>query len=87
MSNKILITDDDRSIAELMRLYLEKEGYECILAENGKKALQKFESESPDLIILDVMMPEMDGWQVCREIRKISNVPIIMLTAKGETFD
>lgn len=87
MSNKILITDDDRSIAELMRLYLEKEGYECILAENGKKALQKFESESPDLIILDVMMPEMDGWQVCREIRKTSNVPIIMLTAKGETFD
>ena len=87
MSNKILITDDDRSIAELMRLYLEKEGYECILAENGKKALQKFESESPDLIILDVMMPEMDGWQVCREIREISNVPIIMLTAKGETFD
>ena len=87
MSNKILITDDDRSIVELMRLYLEKEGYTCITAENGKIALQKFESESPDLIILDVMMPEMDGWQVCREIRKISDVPIIMLTAKGETFD
>ena len=87
MSTKILITDDDRSIAELMRLYLEKEGYTCILAENGRVALKKFETESPDLIILDVMMPEVDGWQVCREIRKTSNTPIIMLTAKGETFD
>lgn len=87
MSTKILITDDDRSIVELMRLYLEKEGYTCITAENGKVALKKFESEAPDLIILDVMMPEVDGWQVCREIRKTSNIPIIMLTAKGETFD
>lgn len=84
---KILITDDDRSIVELMRLYLEKEGYTCITAENGKVALKKFETEAPDLLILDVMMPEMDGWQVCREIRKTSSTPIIMLTAKGETFD
>ena len=87
MSIKILIVDDDRSIVELMRLYLEKEGYTCITAENGKIALQKFAAESPDLLILDVMMPETDGWQVCREIRKTSNTPIIMLTAKGETFD
>ena len=87
MPNKILIVDDDRGIIELMRLYLEKEGFECILAENGKIALEKFAVSSPDLIILDIMMPEIDGWQVCREIRKTSNIPIIMLTAKGETFD
>ena len=87
MAIKILIVDDDRSIVELMRLYLEKEGYVCITAENGKIALQKFATEAPDLLILDVMMPEMDGWQVCREIRKNSSTPIIMLTAKGETFD
>ena len=87
MAIKILIVDDDRSIVELMRLYLEKEGYVCITAENGKVALQKFTAESPDLLILDVKMPEMDGWQVCREIRKNSSTPIIMLTAKGETFD
>ncbi len=87
MPNKILIADDDRSIVELMRLYLEKEGYTCITAENGKVALEKFSRESPDLIVLDIMMPEADGWQVCREIRKSSSTPIIMLTAKGETFD
>lgn len=87
MPNKILIADDDKSIVELMRLYLEKEGYTCITAENGKIALKKFKTDTPDLIILDIMMPEVDGWQVCREIRKSSNVPIIMLTAKGETFD
>lgn len=87
MSNKILIADDDRSIVELIRLYLEKEGFVCITAENGKIALDKFKSDSPSLVILDVMMPEMDGWQVCREIRKTSSTPIIMLTAKGETFD
>ena len=87
MQTKILITDDDRSILELIRLYLEKEGYLCITAENGKEALNKFESEKPDLVILDIMMPEIDGWQVCREIRKTSETPIIMLTAKGETFD
>ena len=87
MSNKILIADDDRSIVELIRLYLEKEGFICITAENGKIALDKFKSDSPSLVILDVMMPEMDGWQVCREIRKTSSTPIIMLTAKGETFD
>ena len=86
-ANKILIVDDDSNIVELIRLYLEKEGFETVTAANGRQALEKFSSEAPALIVLDVMMPEMDGWQVCREIRKTSEVPIIMLTAKGETFD
>lgn len=86
-SHKILIVDDDANITELIRLYLDKEGFLTTCASNGKIALDKFNSENPSLIILDIMMPEMDGWQVCREIRRTSNVPIIMLTAKGETFD
>lgn len=86
-SNKILIVDDDSNITELIRLYLDKEGFLTVCASNGKIAMEKFNSENPSLIILDIMMPEMDGWQVCREIRKTSDVPIIMLTAKGETFD
>lgn len=86
-ANKILIVDDDSNIVELIRLYLEKDGFDTVTASNGKQALEKFSSDAPDLIVLDVMMPEMDGWQVCREIRKTSDVPIIMLTAKGETFD
>ena len=84
---KILIVDDDRNIVELLRLYIEKEGYQTVIALNGREALQAFEREKPDLIVLDVMMPEIDGWQVCREVRKKSETPIIMLTAKGETFD
>lgn len=84
---KILVLDDDKNICELLRLYIEKEGYQTVLAHDGKQALAVFEEEKPSLIILDVMMPELDGWQVCREIRKTSDVPIIMLTAKGETFD
>lgn len=86
-ANKILVVDDDSNIVELIRLYLEKDGFDTVTASNGKQALEKFSSDTPDLIVLDVMMPEMDGWQVCREIRKTSEVPIIMLTAKGETFD
>ncbi len=86
-NNKVLIVDDDAHIAELIKLYLEKEEYQTIVASNGAKALQLFKEEAPSIVILDVMMPEMDGWQVCREIRRISNIPIIMLTAKGETFD
>lgn len=86
-THKILIVDDDANITELIRLYLDKEGFLTSCAPNGKIAMEKFQSENPSLIILDIMMPEMDGWQVCREIRKTSNVPIIMLTAKGETFD
>lgn len=86
-SIKILVVDDDYNICELIRLYLEKEGYEVIVTYNGSKALEIFKSEAPSLVILDIMLPGMDGWQVCREIRRISNIPIIMLTAKGETFD
>ena len=82
-----MVVDDDTNICELLRLYLEKEGYTVALAYDGQEAVDKFSSENPDLMILDVMMPKLDGWQVCREIRKTSNCPIIMLTAKGETFD
>ena len=84
---KILVVDDDKNICELLRLYLEKEGYNVILSHDGSEAVVKFNALSPDLILLEVMLPGLDGWQVCREIRKKSNVPIIMLTAKGETFD
>lgn len=84
---KIMVVDDDSNICELLRLYLEKEGYDVVIEENGSKALQEFDREQPDLILLDVMMPELDGWQVCRALRKRSAVPIIMLTAKGEVFD
>ena len=84
---KILIADDDRNIAELLRLYLEKEGYTTELAADGEEAVSKFNADAPDLVLLDIMMPKLDGWQVCREIRKKSNCPIIMITAKGETFD
>ena len=84
---KILIADDDRNICELLKIYLEKEGCNVVLAGNGEEALSKFEEEEPDILLLDVMMPRLDGWQVCRELRKKSEVPIIMITAKGETFD
>lgn len=84
---KILVVDDDKNICELLRLYLEKEGYSVILCHDGQEAVVKFNALNPDLILLDIMLPSLDGWQVCREIRKKSNVPIIMLTAKGETFD
>lgn len=83
----ILIADDDTNICELLRLYLEKDGFKTVIANNGREALDFADKFSPDLIILDIMMPLLDGWQVCREIRKKSNTPIIMLTAKGETFD
>ncbi len=86
-NTKILIVDDDSNICELLRLYLEKESWNTVIAHDGVKALELFESEKPDLILLDVMMPQLDGWQVCRRIRKISDCPIIMLTAKGEVFD
>ena len=84
---KILVADDDRNIAELLRLYLEKEGYSVTLACDGVDAMEKFNADTPDIVLLDIMMPRLDGWQVCREIRQKSNCPIIMLTAKGETFD
>lgn len=86
-NTKILVVDDDINICELLRLYLEKEGYSVTIANDGISAVEIFSSSNPDIILLDIMLPGQDGWQVCREIRKSSNVPIIMLTAKGETFD
>lgn len=85
--NKILIVDDDVNICELLRLYLEKNGFSTVLAYDGDAAIKKYNESKPDLILLDIMLPRLDGWQVCREIRKLSDTPIIMLTAKGETFD
>ncbi len=87
MQYKILIVDDDENICELLNLYLKKDGFDTVIANNGRQAVEYAEKLSPDLILLDIMLPELDGWQVCREIRKKSDVPIIMLTAKGETFD
>lgn len=86
-NNKVLVVDDDVNIVELIRINLVKEGFSVCTANNGERALELFRSEAPSIVILDVMMPKTDGWQVCREIRRISNIPIIMLTAKGETFD
>ena len=83
----ILLVDDDPNISRLVQLYLEKEGFEVKTADRGDDALDMFRKMPPDLMLLDVMLPGMDGWQVCREIRRVSNIPIIMLTAKGETFD
>ena len=87
VKTKILIADDDEHICELVRLYFEKEGFAVVIANDGNKALECFASTSPDVVILDIMMPYADGLQVCREIRKTSQTPIIMLSAKGETFD
>ena len=87
MANKILVVDDDLNICELLKLYLENEGYTVFTANDGQEAVNTFQAKSPDLVLLDIMLPKMDGWQVCREIRKTSSAPIIMLTAKGETFD
>ena len=84
---KILFADDDTNICELARLYLEKEGFQVVLVNDGKQALHAFSREKPNLVILDIMMPYYDGYQVCKEIRKDSQVPIIFLTAKGEVFD
>lgn len=84
---KILIVDDDVNICELLRLYLEKDSFEVEVVTDGLKAIEAFNTTSPDLVLLDIMLPGMDGWQICREIRKTSQTPIIMLTAKGETFD
>ena len=87
MAKTVLIVEDDRNIADLLRLYLEKEGYEVAIAYTGLKGIEKFREVQPSLILLDVMLPEMDGWSVCRTIRSESKVPIIMLTAKSETED
>ncbi|MCL2105739.1 MAG: response regulator transcription factor [Oscillospiraceae bacterium] len=87
MTHKILVVDDDSNICELLRLYLEKEGFRVVLAGDGETAVRLFREQNPDLMLLDIMLPLLDGWQVCREIRKTAQTPIIMLTAKGEVFD
>ena len=84
---KILVVDDDPNILQLIKLYLTREGFEVVTAEAGDEALRAFKSDPPNMMLLDVMLPGMDGWQVCREVRKVSNIPVIMLTAKDETFD
>ena len=87
MAISVLIVEDDHNIQELLQLYLEKEGYAVTVASDGGQGLAKFRSIKPDLVLLDVMMPVMDGWSVCKAIRADSQTPIIMLTAKGETDD
>lgn len=87
MSGKALIVEDDKNIAELLRLYLEKDGFEVLIASDGGAGVRMALEENPAFVLLDIMLPVLDGWQVCRKIRETSKVPIIMLTAKGETFD
>ena len=84
---KILIADDNRQIISVLEEYAKKEGYETIVAKDGQEAIELFRKRQPDIILLDVMMPMIDGFEVCREIRKTSNVPIIMITARGEDFE
>ena len=87
MDTKLLIVDDDPNIREMLTLYLEKEGYQVKTANDGAEGVHYFKIYEPDLVLLDIMMPKKDGWQVCREIREISPKPVIMITAKGEVFD
>ena len=87
MAQKVLIVEDDSNIAELLHLYLEKENYETSVAKDGGKGVELFHSFRPDLVLLDVMLPVMDGWTVLKRIREESKTPVIMLTAKGETSD
>ena len=87
MATKILVVDADLNICDLLRLYLENEGYEVKTANDGAEGVNYFKMYEPDLVLLDLMLPKKDGWQVCREIREVSSKPIIMLTAKGEVFD
>ena len=87
MSNKVLVVDDDINICELLKLYLKKEGFTVSIANDGTSAVKTFNEFQPDITLLDIMLPGLDGWQVCREIRKTSDKPIIMLTARSETFD
>ena len=87
MSKSVLIIEDDHNIADLLRLYLEKEGYEVAIAPDGGKGVELFRQMHPSLVLLDLMLPVLNGWGVCRTIRAESDTPIIMLTAKGETTD
>ncbi len=83
----VMVVDDDINICEIIRMYLEKDGFRVSVCHDGKKAIEDFKDKAPDIVILDIMLPGMDGWQVCREIRKLSSIPIIMLSAKDETFN
>ena len=87
MARNILVVEDDRNISDLIRRYMEKEGFEVRSAYDGGKAMEEFEKQAPDLVLLDIMLPVMDGWAVCSKIRETSKVPIIMLTAKSEVND
>ena len=87
MARNILVVEDDRNISDLIHRYLVKEGFEVRIAADGGKAVEEFQKKTPDLILLDIMLPVMDGWAVCAKIRETSKVPIIMLTAKSEVFD
>ena len=87
MTKKILVVDDERRIVEILQAYLERDGYRVIAAYDGRSALELARSDSPDLIILDLMLPEVSGWDVCRELRRESDVPVIMLTARDDTTD
>ena len=87
MSPKVLVADDEQNIVQLLRLYLRNEGFEVVAAADGKQALERFAAESPDLVLLDLMMPEMGGFDVCSEIRKRSDVPVLMLTARTDDVD
>ena len=87
MERKVVVVEDDINIAELLRLYLEKDGFAVTVSHDGAEGLRLAEELKPDLVMLDIMLPGMDGWQVCKRLRQTSNVPIIMLTAKGETED
>ena len=87
MGRNILVVEDDKNISDLIHMYLVKEGFDVRIAGDGGKALEEFQKKEPDLILLDIMLPVMDGWAVCAKIRETSKVPIIMLTAKGEVFD
>lgn len=87
IGTKILVVDDDENICDMLRLYLENDGYEVKTAADGAEGVTYFKMYEPDLVLLDIMMPKKDGWQVCREIREVSSKPIIMITAKGEVFD
>ena len=87
MARNLLVVEDDRNISDLIQMYLVKEGFEVRIAADGGKAIAEFQKSAPDLILLDIMLPVMDGWAVCAKIRETSKVPIIMLTAKSEVFD
>ncbi|MBO4980154.1 MAG: response regulator transcription factor [Clostridia bacterium] len=87
MDTKILIVDDDPTICDVLKIYFENEGYEVKVANDGAEGVNFFKMYEPDLVLLDIMLPKKDGWQVCREIREVSSKPVIMITAKGEVFD